>query len=129
MTVIFDIQAVSSDASGVFDIKPSRYERDDLLSAKEKVIDKLTRSKAFAESDCKVDDDNTIDACFYEVPQRNGYFVGIKYGNRWVKSVFGENKNKYGPLSKEQLIRVIDLLSKGVQGGEFDEQIKDTMMH
>lgn len=128
MTIISDIKAVSMDASGVDDIKPSRYERDDLSSAKVKVKAKLLRSKELAQNGCEVDDENAFDTCFYEVPQKNGYFVGVKYGNRWVKNIFGENENKYGPLTQGELVTVIDLLSKGVDSGEFDEQIKATML-
>jgi len=128
MSILSDIKAVNIDATGVFDIKPSRYKRDDLHSAKVKVVEKLLRSKKFAENNFKTDDDESNDTCFYEVPQRNGYFVGVKYGNRWLKNVFGERKNRHGPLSKEQLITVIDLLVKGVEENEFDEQIKAAMV-
>ena len=128
MSILSDIKAVNVDAIGVSDIKPSRYERDDLHSAKVKVVEKLHRSKKFAENNFKADDEESNDTCFYEVPQRNGYFVGVKYGNRWVKNVFGEKKNKFWPLSKEQLITVIELLAKGVEENEFDEQIKAAMI-
>ena len=129
MTIISEIKAVSMNATGVDDIKPSRYDRDDLDSAKEKVKGKLLRSKEIAENGCNADDVNAFDTCFYYVPQKSGYYVGVKYGNRWVKNVFGENENRFGPLNTSELIEVVSILNKCVDNGELDQQIKATMMY
>lgn len=127
MSLKSSIAGICPSASGVADVSRSSYQRDTLDTAKQKVVDKLQANKRYLLNDCQPIDGKTPDKCFVYAPHKGGYFAGVKYGNQWLQNVFGEGQNKFGPLNKQQLTDVIDLVVVAINENELDDAIRKAM--
>ena len=117
---------INPDAKSVDSVTRSTYTTDTLEDAREKVAVKSETAKQFVLSDFAEVRGKKPDVTFIHAPHRGGFFVGAKYGNRWLKNIVNED-SFWGPLNKEQLIEALDAFSKAARSGELDEQIKVTM--
>lgn len=117
---------INPDAKGVDSVTRSTYTTDTLEVAREKVAVKSETAKQFVLSDFAEVRGKKPDVTFIHAPHKGGFFVGAKYGNRWLKNIIDEDPF-WGPLNKEQLIEALGAFSTAARNGELDEQIKAAM--
>lgn len=106
--------------------KPTRstYQKDTLQKANSKVANKYDDNRAFAQSGFDSKKVKKPDLVYVE---RDGeYFVGGKYGNKWLKGLF-DGEDFCGGFSREQLIDVLKILSDAAKNGDFSEQVNNAM--
>lgn len=106
----------------VKDCNPARHEPDTLERAREKVIDKLLANKKYIEDSTNAKPDKV-----YKRMADGTYGIGVKYGNRYLKNIFDEDRKMLDDLNKADLPGVIDDLVDCVKDGDFDDAIKEVM--
>jgi len=131
MTILDSLKRFTSDITIASTAKKLSSSRNTLEEARENVAGKLKSNKTFVENDFTLSDDqDNFSKVFVEQGLNNvGFSVGLKYGNRWLKNAFGDNKPFVVLKSANQSILADSLgaLIDAVEAGEFDVQIEETM--
>ncbi|MDP4300217.1 hypothetical protein [Leptothrix discophora] len=110
-TVVPSVRALKS-------LNTSRTKRHTLNDARQAVSEKLRQNIAYLRDPKNVEQPDLV----YKIQQDGLYAVGIKYGNRWLKNVFGET-TYLQVNTPEQVCELMELFADDVIKGEFDECI------
>lgn len=102
-------------------VQSARTKRDTIADARRKVADKLRANKAhFSDPDSGEKPDPVFKR------QGDGTLaVGIKYGNRFLKGVFGGET--YVPVPEDKVDQALDLMASQVEQGLYDSAIEEVM--
>lgn len=93
---------------------------DDIVTARKKVIGQLAANR-----DYLAGDSDTLDVQAVYKEKNGDYYLGVKYGNKYVKGVFNNGANKFAKVkSKEACVAKIDKTIAEVTAGQCDSALK-----
>jgi len=120
---MIDISKLSQNATAVNIMPNSRNKVTTIDEARQKVADKLEKNWRYILN--KMPENEKIDKVFTE--EDGTYTLGIKFGNRWLKHVFGQDQHFVTGISYDDLEETVDVLITCVMAGELDDSIKEVM--
>ena len=97
-----------------------------LEEARVKVVAKLKENIAYIENGMKTTTDEKLDLVFKHAGN-NTYIVGAKYGNRWLKNVFGDGKSYVDSIETMLLTDVLNMFIEQVESKHVDDAIEAVM--
>lgn len=118
---MIDISKLSKNAVTVSAMPNSRYTQTTIEEARKKVADKLEKNWLHILGKHT----EKVDKVYCE--QNGTYTLGVKYGNRWLKNVFGKDMNFISGITHDELEEAIDELQNCVLAGDLDDSIKAVM--
>ena len=111
----------------VNDCNTSQHVTDTLETARSKVIKKLHANKEYIDNGFRAVEGAQKPDKVYKRKADNTFAVGCKYGNRWLKDIFGVNAKMVDGLSKEQLSSALSDIAEYAENGDFDDAIASIM--
>lgn len=111
----------------VADCNPARHLPHTLEKARETTADKLLANKAYVENGFKPAAGGEKPDKVFKRMADGTYGIGVKYGNRYLKNIFGDGRKMMEGFDKAELPSAIDRLTDCVKAGRFDDAIKEIM--
>ena len=118
---MINLDKIKANVTAASSIKTNRNKVTTIDEARKKVADKLAANHAFlvGESNKRVDKVYTVE---------NGiYTLGAKYGNRWLKNLFGDGQHYITGMKYDEMEETLDMLVEEVVAGEADDCIRVVM--
>lgn len=125
---VFDkLKSKYANVVAVNDCYTAQHVTDTVKTASEKVAKKLLANKAFVDNGFKaVAGAQKVDKVYKRKADKT-YAVGCKYGNRWLKDIFGTNAKMLDGLTEAQLSSALSDLAECAINGDFDNAIASIM--
>jgi hypothetical protein len=119
--ILAQIHQIAPNARSTSKVHARTSKRDDIAQARQKTVDKLQANKAYFL-------DQTLDRpdLVYKQQADGTYTIGIKYGNRYLKSI-ADGKPYIESIQQDQVVRVLELLAQTVLDGHYDAEIERIM--
>jgi hypothetical protein len=123
---INEIKQIAPNATATAKASITRSMPDTLDEARAKVIAKLQENIAYVEGGMTALKDDKPDLLFKYVGD-DTYKIGAKYGNRWLRNVFGDGNSFVDGIEKELLVDVLNIFVTEVEGKQVDDAIEAVM--
>ena len=123
---ITNIQKLAPKATATAKASFTRSMPDTLDEARSKVVVKLQENIAYVEGGMTALKDDKPDLLF-KYAGNDEYKVGAKYGNRWLRNVFGDGNSFVDGIEKELLVDVLNIFVTEVESKQVDDAIEAIM--
>jgi len=126
-SVFNKLKSKYANVVAVNDCNTAQHVTDTIETARSKVAKKLLANKAYADNGFKADAGAKKPDKVYKRKADKTYAVGCKYGNRWLKDIFGTNAKMLDGLTEAQLSDALSDLAECAENGDFDNAIASIM--
>ena len=120
------IQQIAPKATATAKAAITRSMPDTLAEARSKVVAKLQANIEYVDDGMTALKDDKPDLVF-KYAGNGTYKVGAKYGNRWLKNVFGDGNSFVDGIDKTLLVDVLNIFITEVESKQADEAIEAIM--